>query len=122
MGKNGWTERQGVATSQGFGHRHVLDQAFIGLGTTNEFVIPVEEEGFVFPLPQVLIPSVEKVEIESVVVEEVLVKFLNFLILGLLALSAQCFDGPIIEKSLQVNGRQLSVEGSVNWDAERGSP
>ncbi|KAM1167688.1 hypothetical protein ACFX19_030218 [Malus domestica] len=77
MGQDVRTKCQDVTTSQGLGHRHVLDQAFVRFGTTNVLVVPIEKESFMFPFSQGLFSSAGKMEIEGVVVEEVLVKFLN---------------------------------------------
>ncbi|KAM1057553.1 hypothetical protein ACFX2A_031481 [Malus domestica] len=64
--EDGGAER--LATSQGFRHRYVLDQAFIRLGTTNEFVILVKQEGLMFPLPKTRLSSTSKMEDKGVVV------------------------------------------------------
>ncbi|KAM2872805.1 hypothetical protein FF1_020275 [Malus domestica] len=68
---------QDMTASQGLGHWHILDQAFVRFGTTNVLVVPVEKESFMFPFPQGLFSSASEMEIEGVVVEEVLMKFLN---------------------------------------------
>lgn len=44
IGNNGRAKGQVVTTSQGFGHRHVLDKALIQLGTKDKLVLPIKQE------------------------------------------------------------------------------
>ena len=73
VGKDGRAQRQRVAAGQGFGHWHAFDQALIRLGTTNKFVVPVEQEGFVLSLAETRFPSTGKRDDKGVAIKEVLV-------------------------------------------------
>ncbi|KAM1543621.1 hypothetical protein ACFX15_012760 [Malus domestica] len=95
MGENGRAKCQSVTASQGFNHWYILDQALVRFGTTDIFVIPIEEESLVFPFSHSLFSSAGKMEIEGVVVEKVLLKLLNFFFRWCLILTAQCLKSSV---------------------------